>query len=103
MAPKNTPGKVTHIYFTPKIALVFDLDNTLVKSSYKKQKLADYDTHVYINILGTKRIRLYLSYRPFVKEMLEQLRADFELVLFSSQSREYTEVIARNLTMNPTD
>ena len=34
--------------------------------------------------------------------MLEQLRADFELVLFSSQSREYTSKVCELLTLNPT-
>ncbi|CDW71955.1 UNKNOWN [Stylonychia lemnae] len=37
--------------------LVFDLDNTLIKSAYKKHKLSDYDSYIYVNILGNKRIR----------------------------------------------
>ena len=39
---------------------MFDLDNTLVKSQYKKHKLNDVDCYIYINILGTKRIRVKL-------------------------------------------
>jgi TFIIF-interacting CTD phosphatase-like protein len=38
-----------------------------------------------------------------VREMLEQLRHDFELVLYSSQSKEYTKKVAEILTLNPTD
>jgi len=40
------------------IALVFDLDNTLIKSAYKKHKLNDYDQTFSISILGTKTIRV---------------------------------------------
>ena len=47
---------VNLIYF--HIALIFDLDNTLVKSAYKKHKMSDYDSYIYVNILGTKRIRV---------------------------------------------
>jgi predicted HAD superfamily phosphohydrolase YqeG len=45
MVPKSIHEKVspqiplTHL----SIALIFDLDNTLVKSAYKKHKLSDYD------------------------------------------------------------
>ena len=35
-------------------------------------------------ILQFNTSQLYLSFRPFVREMLEQLRADFELILFSN-------------------
>ncbi len=56
---KNTPRKVRaksihNIY----IAIVFNLDNTIVTSQYKKHKLADYDDVFFVNILGTKRIRV---------------------------------------------
>ena len=51
--------------------MVFDLDGVLIKSAYKKHKISDYDSTIYMNILGNKRIKLYISIRPFAKEMLE--------------------------------
>ncbi len=41
---KKEPEKVfnSHINFI-YVALVFDLDNTLIKTAYKKHKLSDYD------------------------------------------------------------
>jgi phosphoglycolate phosphatase-like HAD superfamily hydrolase len=38
-------------------------------------------------------------FRQFLKEMLEQLRAaDFELILFSSQPKDYTVELANHFT-----
>jgi hypothetical protein len=51
---KSTYEKVStslRYEFISPLALVFDLDNVLVKSSYKKHKLGDYDSYVYVNIL----------------------------------------------------
>ncbi len=52
-------------------AIIFDLDNTLVKAHYKKHKLESYDATVYMNILNSKRVKLFISYRAFVREMLD--------------------------------
>ena len=40
------------------LAIIFDLDNTLVKSAYKNHKLTDYDSYVTVSILGNKQIRV---------------------------------------------
>lgn len=50
-----------------KKTIIFDLDNTLVKASYKSHRLSDYDSQIYINILGNKRIKVsnYFSYNVY--------------------------------------
>ena len=40
-----------------------------------------------------------MIFRQYLKEMLEQLReADFELILFSSQPKDYTMELAKHFT-----
>ena len=41
------------------IAIIFDLDNVLVKSSYKKDKTREYDACVYMSILSSKKIKVF--------------------------------------------
>mmetsp|Transcript_27309 Transcript_27309/g.26349 ORF Transcript_27309/g.26349 Transcript_27309/m.26349 type:complete len:182 (+) Transcript_27309:238-783(+) len=83
-----------------KKTIIFDLDYTLIKSSNKKHMLPDTDSHIYITFLGNKKIKIYLSIRQFTKEMLEQLREDYELILFSCHSKEYTQKVAKILTLS---
>jgi hypothetical protein len=45
--------------------------------------------------------KLFISYRAFVREMLDQLAQDFELILYSAQPKEYTRDLAKLLTLNP--
>ena len=40
------------------LAIIFDLDNVLVKSSYKKDKSREYDACVYMSILNSKKIKV---------------------------------------------
>ena len=40
------------------VAIVFDLDNTLVKAHYKKHKLENFDACVYMNILNSKKVKV---------------------------------------------
>ena len=39
--------------FNQRVAIVFDLESTLIKTAYKKYKLPDYDSSMNINILGS--------------------------------------------------
>ena len=57
---KKLPKKSKYRKSLSFIAIVFDLESTLIKSSYKKHKLVDNDSYIYVNILGTKRIRVIL-------------------------------------------
>jgi CTD small phosphatase-like protein 2 len=43
---------------------------------------------------------MYISIRPYAKEMLARLSDSFELVLFSAQTREYTDKLAKILTLD---
>ena len=46
---------------TLNAALVFDLDNTLVKHHQKKHKLESYDAIVYMNILNQKKVKVRIN------------------------------------------
>jgi hypothetical protein len=39
--------------------VIFDLDNVLVKSQYKKDKTREYDACVYMSILNSKKIKVW--------------------------------------------
>ena len=39
--------------FNQRVAIVFDLESTLIKTAYKKYKLPDYDSSMNVNILGS--------------------------------------------------
>lgn len=66
---KHTRKSKHSLIFILSIALVFDLDNTLIKTAYKKHMLSDYDSHFYISILGTKRIRV-IHFYPLIHTLL---------------------------------
>jgi hypothetical protein len=56
---------------------VFELDNTLITSTYKKHQLfGGYDSSAYVKpIQGqNSKFKLYLSYRSYMIEMLTQLK-----------------------------
>ena len=39
-------------------------------------------------------LQLYLNYRPYMKDMLAELKQDFELILFASNYEKYVQKIA---------
>ena len=53
-----------------KKTLILDLDNCLLNAVYKKKELIDYDATTYVKLIGQNNFKLYLQYRPYMKEML---------------------------------
>ena len=54
MVPRDIPRKVKlSNLFNQMVAIVFDLESTLIKTAYKKYKLPDYDSSMNVNILGS--------------------------------------------------
>ena len=72
-----------------------DLDNCLLNAVYKKKELIDYDATTYVKLIGQNNFKLYLKFRPYMKEMLTELKQNFELILFSTQGRKYIERVGK--------
>ena len=55
---KKAPRRSNFDPINSYLAIIFDLDNVLVKSSYKKDKTREYDACVYMSILNSKKIKV---------------------------------------------
>jgi hypothetical protein len=55
---KKAPRRSKLTCYQLHLAIIFDLDNVLVKSSYKKDKSREYDACVYMSILNSKKIKV---------------------------------------------
>ncbi|VDM40163.1 unnamed protein product [Toxocara canis] len=74
-----------------KKCLIIDLDETLVHSSFKPVKNADFVIPVEIdNVIH----QVYVLKRPFVDEFLERIGDKFECVLFTASLAKYADPVA---------
>ena len=94
--PQNRPNH-SWLWLQLFSKIFFPLDNCLINAVYKKKELIDYDATTYVNLIGQNNFKVYLQYRPYMREMLAELKPDFELVLFSTQGRRYIERIAKTI------
>ena len=73
---------------------MFELDNTLMKTAFKKTMICN-DTSTYIKVFGQQSFKLYISYRSYMIELLRELKKDFEVILFTgSNSYEFISKVA---------
>lgn len=80
MLPRQTDDK-----FGMK-TLVLDLDETLVHSTFKKQKHSDIKQAIEIDgILQT----IYVNIRPWAEEFIREMARHFEIVMFTASIRKY--------------
>jgi CTD small phosphatase-like protein 2 len=64
---------------------VFDLDETLIKSVSDPSKLPGDNYDVFLKVEeGHLKRELYVSFRPYMIEMLKKLRKNCELILFTA-------------------
>ena len=52
--------------------------------------MADHDEVIYIPIQNNTKVKVYVSYRPWLKELLTELKPDFELILYSGGTQPNT-------------
>lgn len=65
---------------------------------YKKNEIQEYDAATYVKLFGHSALKIYLNYRPYLKEMLSELKKnDFELMLFSFHNAKYLQEVAATL------
>jgi len=77
--------------------LVLDLDETLVHSSFKPVRDADYIVPVDIDRIVYK---VYVRKRPFVDEFLMQCAKDYEVVVFTASLSKYANPLLDMLDVN---
>ncbi|CDW72087.1 nli interacting factor-like phosphatase family protein [Stylonychia lemnae] len=80
-----------------KKTIVFNLEQTILQVILRDVELSGYDASAYVNLFGKNSFKLYLSYRPYLKEMLGELKDDFELILMGTKDQQYVEKIAATL------
>ena len=71
-----------------KVALVLDLDETLVHSSFKPVPNADFVIPVEID---GRVMEVYVLKRPYVDEFMEAVKDDFEVIVFTASLAKYAD------------
>jgi len=77
-----------------KKTIVFDIDETLVYAGISQgdfQNTDSIDTKIMIKVTrfgGSQKA--YLSFRPYLLEMLNELHTDFELILYTCGTKSYS-------------
>eukprot|EP00347_Sterkiella_histriomuscorum_P008277 403345696 len=94
---KNLQDMKNEIKQKSKKTIVFHLESTLLHIIIKKNELQGYDASAYVKLIGKSQLKLYLNYRPYLKEMLMELKQDYELILFGSKETQYIEQIGATL------
>lgn len=72
--------------------LILDLDETLVHCATDKNALVSIDTSFMVNFMG-KEFEVYVQYRPFMKEFLQIVNQDFEVVIFTASQKVYADAL----------
>jgi len=78
---------------------VLDIDETLLFATPDKSLLTKIDKKISFR-LKDNRLNLsylYVSYRPYVLEMLKILSKDYEIILFTTGTAEYAWKVAQSL------
>jgi TFIIF-interacting CTD phosphatase-like protein len=71
-----------------RLTIVFDLDETLIKSVNDPSKLPGGDYDVFLKVEDTSvKTELYVSFRPYMIETLKRLRKHCELIIFTAAQK----------------
>jgi CTD small phosphatase-like protein 2 len=82
-----------------RLTIVFDLDETLIKSVNEPSKLSGENFDVFLKVQdGTVKRDLYVSFRPYMTEMLKILRKHCEIIVFTAAQRYYAESIVSSIS-----
>ena len=75
------------------------MDETLIKASTDPQKLVNgvYDRVTLMSIMDTKKRDVYISFRPYLFEMLDKLKKHFELIIFTAGFKDYADSIVEEI------
>lgn len=78
---------------------MFDLDETLIKATNEASKFpnSEYDVKSVLNLDDISKKNIYISFRPYLFEMLTALKKNFELILFTAGFDIYASTIVKAL------
>ena len=79
---------------------MFDLDETLIKATNDPSRFEDKNVYdVKTELIIDRKIKkdVYISFRPYLFEMLRTLKRKFELVVFTAGFNTYAEVIIKQI------
>eukprot|EP00347_Sterkiella_histriomuscorum_P006657 403351931 len=80
-----------------KRTIIFDIDETLVYASHDKNEIPqssiDTTIRIKVNRFGGAQ-KAYLSFRPYVFDMLDELYPDFELILYTCGTQSYAKAFS---------
>jgi TFIIF-interacting CTD phosphatase-like protein len=84
-----------------KKTLVLDIDETLVYATTNRNELRAIDETIFIKMtkFGAS-VKAYLSYRPYLFQMLDTLRNHFELILYTCGTASYAAAFAESVEKN---
>eukprot|EP00347_Sterkiella_histriomuscorum_P001849 403370443 len=82
-------------FSTKRKTLVFDLDETLIRSEFRLKEGFDKKFTLQSRYSWTGRSSVFLFFRPFLMKMLKSLQADFEIVIFTASQEDYASKILR--------
>jgi TFIIF-interacting CTD phosphatase-like protein len=93
--PRSEPNPLYEKRTEHRITLIFDLDETLLKSVSDANRFpnAQYDEKISLN----DGKELFISFRPFMVEMLKKLHKHYELILFTAGHRPYADAVVNLL------
>lgn len=89
------------VLFLEKKTLVLDIDETLVYATTNRNELRSIDETIFIKMtkFGAS-VKAYLSYRPYLFQMLDILRNHFELILYTCGTASYAQAFAESVEKN---
>ena len=68
------------------------MDETLIKATLNLKQVPNFNAMATL-YKGSNGVQIYIKTRPFMKDVLRQLRSRFELILFTSGSKPYASCI----------
>jgi CTD small phosphatase-like protein 2 len=78
------------IIIIEKKTIVFDIDETLVYATTDRSEVKTVDETIFVKVTRFGgSAKAYLSFRPFLYEMLDELSKDFELILYTCGTASY--------------
>lgn len=81
--------------------MVLDIDETLVYATTNRGELKSIDETIFIKMtkFGAS-VKAYLSYRPYLFQMLDTLRNHFELILYTCGTASYAQAFSESVEKN---
>ena len=78
------------IIIIEKKTIVFDIDETLVYATTDRSEVKTVDETIFVKVTRFGgSAKAFLSFRPYLYEMLDELSKDFELILYTCGTASY--------------